>query len=271
MYSLVVLGLNYFVPDAQELDSQASRRKIRSVFNLDQAVRAGKVLMIFVYEQFYEHASDWETVYWFAFRHGAQYGAMYNPDCDDYAIVRRRPVGVEIDGTYISVPRRIFRGLSEKTLRITRDDHVEVVPILKSQSSAPKKRGEDQFTGSDKDSVPNRDKYTVRVDAGAHHSQRMRAVKVDKPSMQSFSMSSTFHDEATRQNDIKMLQQRMKDMQRPQFASHAGVQSKQIRGLKETMREMRILVPGPYGSMQEEIRSVPVASEEEPDDADIGV
>lgn len=107
--------------------------------------------------------------------------------------------------------------------------------------------------------------------AGAHHQHRQRIMKGVAPSLNSFDFSSTFNDTNTRDADVKSLVQKFQDSTRSHFASHSGVLISQFDGIKDTLKEIKVLVPGPGGSLQEELRSIPEESMDSVEEDSMGV
>lgn len=99
---------------------------------------------------------------------------------------------------------------------------------------------------------------TMVVDAGVHHSIRMRA---SKPSESPFSMNRIFRDDTTRDGDVKFLRMKFAEANRNHFAFPTGsvnCGTTQDAPLTHLMKEMKISVPSSDGfSKQEIVQTVP--------------
>ncbi len=110
------------------------------------------------------------------------------------------------------------------------------------------------------------DSPSVIVDAGVHHTQRMRA---KAPTNNPFSIDKIFRDDNTRRSDIKFLRAKFADSQRDHFAAPGSsfCESKQITPLEGLMKEMKISTVSDDGfSKQESVKTVPATESD-----DIGV
>lgn len=138
-------------------------------------------------------------------------------------------------------------------------------PILESQAS-PRRKGTLPNLISEQGGQALYSAPTQYVDAGLPPSHRIRVAKADAPSLSNFSMSSIFADNTTREEDVRLIKLKFADAQRQHFGNGSAPIATQF-SLAQTMKEMKISVPGPGGSLQEEVRLVP----ESEDVDDIGV
>lgn len=262
----VATGMLYFRSTA--LLSQASTKRARSK-PLLELIREGVVFGVFTYEgtPFPDSAS-----FSGRFIRNLQPGTCWDTDIREWTSCLRRIVGVDIDGSFVSTPRSVLRGLLDGSLG-TLGDKIVINPRvanvtgfpsdlnnpLESQASRPRKKqgqnGMDLRTSS-KQSAPQ---TTISIDAGAHHLNRHR---VAVPTASPFDMNKIFYDSKTVEADKKFLKVKFTDAMRNQFATSGGAPiATQLAGLTQTMREARITTDMGGGIFQEETKLVPIEEE----------
>lgn len=249
------------------LSSQS--KTLRKKIQLLEAIKYGLALACFTHHD----CEDYECPSYFGrFSGDTQYGSFWDTSSKEWNTCFRRIVGVRINTDYISVPRLVIRGLNEGYLCIsaagqillTRTGERYYAVVLDSQSShsfCSAKRDEDEQLEPQEKQRPASADRQLHVDAGAHHTQRYRTRELARPSLAAFEMSTIHADETTRQADMKSILGKYNEQVRSHFANHSGCQSAQFDGLVETAKELKVLVPGPGGSLQEEIRSLPATSD----------
>lgn len=247
-----------------------AKKKQETIFD---CIRQSRVKALFVYDSL--NGTIESDNYFGRFVGNRQLGTAWDYMSKEWVNCYRRIVGVQIDDTFISTPRAILRGLVQGDLAILPSDIITIHPDgnipLESQSGvrANNRRGASSEVWPDKNVGSSISTLsTLYVDAAGHHSNRMRVRHTPKIGLNGFNMANTFYDTKTVKNDVRLLQVRFNEAQRDHFAANGvAPRAVQVQGLAQTMREMKISVPGRDGSKQEVVQQVPIES---PDDTDIG-
>lgn len=257
----------FYFAGSRPLISQTAKITSKKKETIHEAVRRGAVRALCVYP--FSGSTTESDTYFGPFKGNTQAGTAWDWDSKEWVPVSRRIVGVQIDDKFLSTPRAILRGLVEGYYTIGTDEFLKILkPLtgspLESQSGVrtEKRSGASSGVPSGEKGTPSPIISTMYVDAGAGHLNRMRVRQTPVGDMSSFSMENTFYDVNTVKSDIRSLQVKYADAQRTHFGANAiRPIAWQTPGLTQLMREMKVSVPGPNGSFQEEIRQVPVGED----------
>jgi len=272
------------------LTSQASEAcgsllKKKRKYTLYQAIQAGIVRAVFTYDGIDDTHHGTQT-FTGPFRGNLQYGSFFDTISKEWDTCWRRIVRLNIDGEVIKVPRALLSALADCSILIRDGDklavntvglrgpladrHVGLHQVLDSQSGVraymTSKKRSDLPMSEEQPKLNTGGFPSVVVDAGAHHSARMRA---SKPSDSAWSMDRIFKDTNTVNADIKFLKAKFADQQRNHFAATGSVtcDARQVTPLQALLKEMKITVPSSDGIANQEVVQTASVSE----DDDIGV